>query len=147
MALQSKLLQLLPADYGYVIFAGVGSTFVNMWLAINVARARKRYDVPLPIMYSPENGQFNCIQRAHQNAVENSPQFLFLLVVAGLEYPKASAAAGLLYLVGRVVFAQGYYTGTPGNHKYGCAISTVGMLALVANTICIATRKLGICSC
>ena len=47
MALQSKLLQLLPPEYGYVIFAGVGSTFVNMWLAINVARARKRYDVPV----------------------------------------------------------------------------------------------------
>ena len=47
MAIESKLIQLLPPDYGYVMFVGVGSTFVNMWLAINVSRARGRYNIPV----------------------------------------------------------------------------------------------------
>ena len=52
MAIESKLMQLLPADYGYVMFVGVGSTFVNMWLAINVSRARERYNIPVSLQGS-----------------------------------------------------------------------------------------------
>ena len=52
MAIESKLMQLLPADYGYVMFVGVGSTFVNMWLAINVSRARERYNIPVCLAFS-----------------------------------------------------------------------------------------------
>jgi len=45
MAVQSKLIDVLPADYGYVIFTAVGSMFVNGWLALNVIRARKQHNV------------------------------------------------------------------------------------------------------
>jgi hypothetical protein len=45
MVVQSKIFSQLPADYGYVVLAGAGSVFINMWMAINVSRARKQYDV------------------------------------------------------------------------------------------------------
>jgi len=45
MAVQSKLIDALPADYGYVVITAVGSVFVNMWMAINVIRARKTHNV------------------------------------------------------------------------------------------------------
>ena len=42
----SKFASCLPEGYGYVVLVGcVGNTFLNMWLAINVGRARKRLDV------------------------------------------------------------------------------------------------------
>ena len=42
----SKFAGCLPEGYGYVVLVGcVGNTFLNMWLAINVGRARKRLDV------------------------------------------------------------------------------------------------------
>ena len=45
MADQLKLHDILPEDYGYVILAAVGSIFVNVWMMINVARARKLHRV------------------------------------------------------------------------------------------------------
>ena len=41
----SKIVESFPEGYGYVIFSAVGSQFVNMWMAINVGRARKKYEV------------------------------------------------------------------------------------------------------
>ena len=87
----------LPADYGYVIMTGVGAIFMVMWKGIRVGKARKEHGVQYPDMYSPDNKVnlrtlvfalrnnctqvFNCIQRAHQNTLENLPQFMFLLTV------------------------------------------------------------------
>jgi len=45
MAVQSKLIDVLPTHYGCVVFTAVGSIFVNMWMALNVIRARKQYNV------------------------------------------------------------------------------------------------------
>ncbi|GBO10411.1 hypothetical protein AVEN_238835-1, partial [Araneus ventricosus] len=64
-----------------------------------------------PTMYSDSNIVFNCIQRAHGNFLENYPQFLFLLLVGGLSHPKLSTVGGILYLLGRIVYALGYSTG------------------------------------
>jgi len=45
MVAPSKILELLPDGYGYVILTFVDSIFVNMWLANNVMQARKKYSV------------------------------------------------------------------------------------------------------
>ena len=50
-------------------------------------------------------------QRAHQNTLENYPQFLFFLTIGGIIHPVLSSIAGLIYLTGRIAFAKGYYTG------------------------------------
>jgi uncharacterized MAPEG superfamily protein len=50
--------------------------------------------------------QFNCVQRAHQNSLENYPQFLAMLTLAGVKYPITAAAAGAIYLAGRIFYFQ-----------------------------------------
>ena len=47
----SKFAESLPEGFGYVIFAYVGNEFVNMWMAINVGRARKQYEVEVSTYY------------------------------------------------------------------------------------------------
>jgi glutathione S-transferase len=146
MAIQSKLIDVLPpvfpCGYGYVVFTAVGSTFVNMWMAINVGRARKEYDVKYPLMYSPGNDKFNCIQRAHQHTLENYPQFLCFLMLGGLQYPKVAAGAGVIYLLGRIAFACGYYTGDPDKRKWG-VFGYIGLLTLLGSTISFGVHQLG----
>jgi glutathione S-transferase len=53
--------------------------------------------------------QYNSVQRAHQNTVENQPLFLTMLLVGSLGFPAIAAAIGFLWLVSRVMYGVGYY--------------------------------------
>jgi len=142
MGAASKVLEVLPESYGYVILVAVDSVFINMWLARNVGKARKLYGIEYPKMYSPDNDKFNCIQRAHQNWLEFYPQFLALLFVGGLHLPKTTAAAGAVYLVGRIVYAQGYSSGDPAKRMRG-GFGFLGLLTMLGTTVCTAFHQLG----
>lgn len=140
MVAASKILELLPEGYGYVMFTFVDSMLVNMWMANNVMKARKEYNVPFPKLYS-EDDKFNCIQRAHQSTLEMYPQFMALLFVGGLAYPKITSAAGCLYLVSRIVYARGYYTGDPAKRTRG-HFGLFGILVMFGTTVCAAIQQL-----
>jgi glutathione S-transferase len=141
MAAASKILETLPEGYGYVMLVAVDSMFLNLWLASKVGKARKQHKIAYPTMYSPDNKEFNCIQRAHQNWLETYPQFLTLLLLGGLQLPKVTAAAGSVYLLGRIVYAYGYYSGEPEKRKRGF-FGFLGMLTMMGTTVCAAFHQL-----
>lgn len=132
----------IPADFGYVILTSVASIFVIMWKGFKVGMARKKYEVPYPKMYSDDD-RFNCVQRAHQNTLENYPQFLILLIFGGLTFPKLSAVAGGVWLLGRIVYALGYYTGDPSKRMRG-AFGYFGLLAMLVFSITTGLRYIGV---
>lgn len=101
-------------------------------MGFNVVQARKKYDVQYPTMYSDKDPMFNCIQRAHQNTLEVYPIFLCTLFLGGLYAPCLAALAGLVWVVSRVVYARGYYTGEPKNRVK----SAFGYIGLLTNLIC-----------
>lgn len=125
------------------MLTATGSVFLNTWLAIRVGLARKKFGVEYPAMYADGEDKkvFNCIQRSHQHYLELYPQFLALLLLGGLQCPKVSAGAGVVYLVGRIAFAIGYSTGEPDKRKYG-GFASIGMLVLLGNTLCFAFHQL-----
>jgi len=136
----------VPSKFGYVILTGTASVFVLIYKGINVGMARKKYEVKYPIMYSDENGgdnMFNCVQRAHQNTLENYPQFLFFLTTAGLSHPVLASLAGVIYLAGRIAFAKGYYTGNPENRRWG-SFGYIGLLTMLGCSIHTSLKFLGI---
>ncbi|XP_076452085.1 glutathione S-transferase 3, mitochondrial-like [Babylonia areolata] len=137
----SKFASCLPENYGYVVLVGcVGNTFVNIWMAINVGKARKRFDVPYPEMYCSSK-EFNCIQRAHQNTLEGQGQFLMNLFIGGLQYPRLTAGVGVMYLVSRIAYALGYYTGDPDKRRWG-AFGHIAELMLLGHAISFAAHQL-----
>mmetsp|Transcript_32501 Transcript_32501/g.45073 ORF Transcript_32501/g.45073 Transcript_32501/m.45073 type:complete len:145 (-) Transcript_32501:139-573(-) len=114
----------IKPEFGYVIGVGIASVFVLTWKGISVGMARKKYGVKYPNMYADKKENkdadaFNCVQRAHQNSLENYPQFLMLLFLAGMRYPLTAAGAGVVYLLGRIAYGLGYMSGDPSKRMRG----------------------------
>ena len=112
--------------FGLVILSNfVGSAVLLVALGMRVGAAREKYGVKLPEMYSAEKGSngeltdnarlFNCVQRGHHQALETYPHFLILSAVSGIQYPITTSLMGVLWIVSRRAWADGYATGTPIN--------------------------------
>jgi len=133
----------VPPEFGYVLLVAISSIFMIMWKGIRVGQARKKFDVPYPQMYSDKDPLFNCIQRAHQNTLENYPQFLLLLFIAGLECPVYAAMAGLVWVLGRIAYALGYYSGDPAKRMRG-GFGYFGLFFLLGTSIYSALKIIGL---
>ena len=78
-----------------------------IWMGLRVAGAHTKYNVRLPAMSGDPNFERMC--RAHTNTLEWLPNFLIPLWVCGYFYSDIGAAAvGVLWIVGRVMYAIGY---------------------------------------
>ncbi|CAL4124967.1 unnamed protein product [Meganyctiphanes norvegica] len=136
------VLEILPS-YGYCLLVAVASAFTTTWMAMQVGGARKKFGVKYPTMYSADNDNFNCYQRAHQNTLEAFPLFLAMLLVGGLHSPCFSAAMGAVWCVSRVLYAKGYYTGDPEKRVPGAIGSFISLFALYYGPIRLAGQLLG----
>lgn len=122
----------LPHTYGLVILTAVINWLVLMWQAAALGKARKQYNIPYPTMYENKYpSDFNCVQRVHQNSLEWNPPFLIFLLISGATTPIASAAAGMVYNIGRVYYAKGYYAGNPHKGLWGL----YGLFYLIAASV------------
>ncbi|WP_343520910.1 MAPEG family protein [Sphingomonas sp.] len=75
--------------------------------AFRVARAHRRFDVPLPAMAG--NPDFDRVFRAHANTLEWMPIFLVPLWLTAIYFSDIAAALlGLLWIVGRLWYFIGY---------------------------------------
>lgn len=121
----------LVSGHGYVALVAIASVFVMQGGGIMVGMARRKYDVKYPTMYLPEEHKdakaFNCVQRAHQNSLENYPGFLAMLFLASLKRPEVAAALGAIRLLGFIVYMREYATGLPDRRIRG----QFGLLALL----------------
>ncbi|KAJ3252758.1 Microsomal glutathione S-transferase 3 [Chytriomyces hyalinus] len=130
----------VSSDYGYVILVGASAALYQFVLGGQVSSQRKPSGVLYPHMYATkaecEQDKkkliFNCYQRAHQNYLENLPSFLFFLSAGGLEYPKVAAAAGTLWLLGRIKYSSNYQKGDASKrNSSGAAVHYLGLLSLL----------------
>jgi glutathione S-transferase len=105
----------------YVLLIALGLTpLLSAVHAAIVIRERGKARIPLPNCYAtreemkanPAAHTFNCAQRAHANFLENAPQTMVSVLVAGLAYPSLTAVLGLAWLFSRVLYLVGYvYSG------------------------------------
>jgi len=132
----------IKPEYGYVLLVYLTSVLINFWMSSRVYSARKQYKVEYPAEYLVElkdnkvnqNNVFNCLQRAHQNFLENYFMVMALLFIAGLKFPVYSAASGAVWLTGRVLYAIGYGSGVPSRRSWG-GVQYLGTLSLLGMSI------------
>ncbi|XP_004503076.1 uncharacterized protein [Cicer arietinum] len=116
----TKLIELLPKEYGFVVIILVLYCFLNFYITFHVGKARKKYNVFYPTLYASESENkdaklFNCVQRGHQNSLETMPIFFMLMILGGFKHPSICAVLGIVYTVARYFYFTGYATGEPKN--------------------------------
>ncbi|TPX57366.1 hypothetical protein SpCBS45565_g08214 [Spizellomyces sp. 'palustris'] len=129
-------------EHGYVLGVAASTVILLQYLGFKAGSMRKKAGVPYPYLYAdraeaeaqPIKKLYNCYQRAHQNTLENYPSFLLLLGAAGISYPIFATACGVSWIVGRLLYAHGYYTGTPARRLQG-SIHLLGMVGLLGATV------------
>ncbi|UQA60321.1 MAPEG family protein [Polyangium aurulentum] len=107
---------------------------------INVGRARVKYNVQPP--QTAGNPDFERVVRVHQNTLEQLVLYLpSLWLFALLINPVWAAGLGGLWILGRILYAWGYYKAAEKRGP-GFGISALATLALLIGGIVGAVRVL-----
>lgn len=105
---------------------------VYFWTAVMAGWARGKYKVAAPSMDGPL--PFQSAQRVQMNTLEQLPLVLAPLWLCGIYLSDVWAAGGgLLWCVGRVLYALGYYR-DPAKREVGFIVGMLACGALVAGS-------------
>jgi glutathione S-transferase len=106
---------------------------VYFWTGVMAGWARAKYKVPAPAMDGPL--AFQSAQRVQANTLEQLPLVLAPLWLCAMYLGDAWAAAGgLLWCLGRILYALGYYR-DPSKREAGFVIGMLACGALVAGSL------------
>jgi uncharacterized membrane protein YecN with MAPEG domain len=111
----------------YIVIIAMLALLQFIYFSVQVGGARGRFNVPAPAISG--NEEFERYFRVQQNTLEQLIVFLpalFAAATMGNEY--FASAAGLLFIIGRALYARAYKR-DPGSRTIGFVL---GMLANVA---------------
>lgn len=129
-------------QYPLTTLATVIAILVYFILGLNVGRARGTYGVPAPAMSG--HVEFEKRSRVQINTLEQMVIFLPLLWLAlGVLGDQFAALAGLVWSVGRIVYARAYYA-DPTKRSLGFMLTQLPTLVLLVATILGAVRGLAL---
>ena len=98
----------MPKEAGFAALVTSLALILYLALGINVGRARVKFNVQPPT--TSGNPDFERVYRVHQNTLEHMVPFLAgLWMFSLLVDPKIGAALGGVWIVGRILYAWGYY--------------------------------------
>ena len=108
---------------------------VYWWTILRVGRMRGKHGVKAPATTGPL--EFECAYRVQVNMLEQLIVFLPLLWLSNAYFavwPYATGALGLVWIVGRIMYAIGYVQ-DPAKRSTGFLISFVATIGLLITTI------------
>ena len=106
------------------------AVLITLWTAILVARTRRRVGIQPPAMTgSPE---LECAVRVQANTVEQFVIFLPALWLAALYFQgRIPGILGLVWCLGRIIYALTYKPANPGRRFGGFALTVFPTIILV----------------
>ena len=120
-------------ELNWVMLATVSSLILFFVVTINVGRARVKSGIKPPqISGDPE---FERVVRVQQNTLEQLVLFLpALWIFAIVVSPKYAAGLGAVWIVGRILYAQGYYQAAEKRGP-GFGVSTLATIVLLLGSL------------
>jgi glutathione S-transferase len=107
----------------------LAALLVYLWMTVNVSRARHRFGIPAPIVDGPQD--FMSVLRVQLNTVEQLALFLPALWLCAWAFDdRVAAAGGVLWTVGRVLYARAYYR-DPKDRALGYGLTVVASFLLM----------------
>ncbi len=117
----------------YVDLVAVLAIIQLIFFGVMVGRARGQYGVKAPATSGHE--LFDRAYRVQMNTLELMVAFLPSLFIAAKYWPQSYvAAAGAVYLVGRLVYWRSY-TAAPASRGIGFALSMLPIMALLIGAL------------
>lgn len=102
-------------------------------VTINVGRARFKYKIPAPQMSGEPN--FERVLRVQQNTLEQIIIFLpALWLFAQFVNPIWAAGIGTIWIIGRIIYAWGYYQAAEKRGP-GFGIASLATIALILGSL------------
>jgi glutathione S-transferase len=111
----------------------IAALLVFFVVTINVGRARAKYGIKPPEMAG--NPDFERVVRVQQNTLEQLSIFLpALWIFAQFVNPIAATALGAIWVIGRIIYAWGYYQAAEKRGP-GFGISTLATVVLLLGSL------------
>jgi glutathione S-transferase len=111
----------------------VAALIVYFVVTINVGRARAKYKIMPPAMSG--NPDFERVVRVHENTLEQLIAFLpALWIFSVFVSPIWAAAIGGVWVLGRIIYAWGYYQAAE-KRGIGFAISSLTYMILLIGSL------------
>ena len=117
----------------YTALVSLLALLVYLALSINVSRARRRFGVAVPAVAG--HAEFERYIRVQQNTLEQIVLFLPSLWLFALTVGDVWAALiGLIWPIGRILYARGYYQ-APANRAPGFIMTVVPSIVLLVGAL------------
>ena len=124
----------------YVAIVTIVALLEFMWFGWLVGRARAKYGIAAPAVSG--NEMFERTFRVHMNTLEQLIIFLpALWLFAHFVSPIWGAALGVVFIIGRAIYANAYVR-DPKTREVGFALTSLPMLALMIGVLIAAIRAL-----
>jgi glutathione S-transferase len=117
----------------WVSLVTIAALIVFFVVTINVGRARAKYGIKPPEMTG--NPDFERVVRVQQNTLEQLSIFLpALWIFANFVNPIAATGLGAVWVIGRIIYAWGYYQAAEKRGP-GFGISTLATVLLLLGSL------------
>ena len=119
-----------------VAIVTVIAVLVFFWTGYRVATMRGKHNVKAPAVTG--HPEFECAYRVQMNTLEQIVVFLPLLWLSDAYFrmfPYLTGALGLVWIVGRIMYATGYSAENPSGRSTGFLTSLVATAGLLITTI------------